>query len=74
MTQYMLSVHGVDGEELPTPEVMQEMFAAVDAVNEKLKAQGAWVFGGDLNEPSTATVVDGTGVEVLMTDGPFVEA
>jgi hypothetical protein len=35
---------------------------------------GAWVFGGGLEEPSTATVVRAQDGEVLTTDGPFAEA
>ena len=73
MTQYMLSVHSVEGEEAPTPEVMQQMFADVDAFNAELQASGAWVFAGGLHPADTATVVDGTGVEVITTDGPFAE-
>jgi hypothetical protein len=74
MLQYMLSVHSVEGEEPPSEEVMQQMFADVDTFNAKVQSQGAWVFGGGLHPVDTATIVDGTGVEVLMTDGPFAEA
>jgi hypothetical protein len=31
------------------------------------------VFAGGLQEADVATVVDGTGSEVVMTDGPFAE-
>ena len=48
--------------------------AAVDAFNERLQADGYWVFAGGLNSPSTATVVDNRGSEALVTDGPFVES
>ena len=74
MNQYMLSVHGVEGEEPPAPEVMQEMFAAVDKVNAEMQAEGAWVFGGGLHPPTTATVVRVQDGDVLTTDGPFAEA
>ena len=46
MTQYLLSVHMVEGEEPPAPEEIEQMYADVDAVNDELKAQGAWVFAG----------------------------
>ena len=49
---------------------MQEVFAAVDAFNQDLQAEGSWVFAGGLEPPSSATVVDATGPEVLVTDGP----
>ena len=50
---------------------MQSIFAAVDAFNEKIKEQT--VFAGGLEEPETATVVDGTKDSVVVTDGPFLE-
>ena len=74
MTQYLLSVHMVDGETPPSQEAMQKAYADVDAFNAKLQTQGAWVFGGGLHPADTATVVDATGGEVLTTDGPFAEA
>lgn len=74
MNQYLLSVHSVEGTPLPAPEVMQKMFADVDAVNQEMKAKGAWVFGGGLQPHTTATVVRKEGGEVLFTDGPFSEA
>ena len=74
MNQYMLSVHGVEGEAPPAPEVMQEMFAAVDKLNAEMQAEGAWVFGGGLHPPATATVVRVQDGDVLTTDGPFAEA
>jgi hypothetical protein len=75
MTQYLLSVHMVEGQEMPPPEVMQQAYADVDRFNDKLQAQGSWVFGGGLYPADTATVVDGTGAgEPVVTDGPFAEA
>ena len=49
MTQYMLSVHMVEGAEMPAPEEIERIYADVDAVNEEIQAQGAWVFGGGLH-------------------------
>ncbi len=75
MTQYLLSVHhGYDEASQPAPEVMEQMYRDVDAVNEKIKAEGAWVFGGGLHPPATATVVRERNGEVVTTDGPFAEA
>lgn len=74
MTQYLLSVHGVEGMEPPPPEVMEEMYRDVEAVNQRLREQGAWVFGAGLQPVSTATVVRVQDGEVLTTDGPFAEA
>ena len=74
MTQYLLSVYMVDGVEPPTEEDMQQAYKDVDALNETLKSEGAWVFAGGLHEPSTATVVKVQDGEILTTDGPFAEA
>ncbi|HYG93182.1 MAG TPA: YciI family protein [Nocardioides sp.] len=74
MTQYLLSVHGSDeGYAEVDPETMQKMFEDVDAFNNKLQDQGIWVFGGGLESATTATVVDGTGGQPVMTDGPYLE-
>jgi hypothetical protein len=77
MNVYMLSVwHKGDyptAEDMAA-EDMQAAFEAVDRFNQKLMDQGAWVFGGGLHEPSTATVVEEKDGEVLLTDGPFAEA
>jgi hypothetical protein len=53
---------------------MQQMFKDVDVVNAELQAAGAWVFGGGLETPDTATVVSNATGEVLTTDGPYAEA
>lgn len=74
MTQYLISVHGREGDPTPSDEDMQKAYTQVDAFNERLKSSGAWVFAGGLHEPSTATVVDGTRGGVVTTDGPFGES
>ena len=73
MKQYMLTVHDVEGTPMPAPEVIQKMYADVEAVNAELRSAGAWVFGGGLHPPSTATVVKVQDGDVLTTDGPFAE-
>ena len=71
MTQYLLSVwHGPITE---VPENVEEIFAAVDTFNAGVMESGAWVFGGGLEMPDTATVVDATKGDVTMTDGPYAE-
>jgi len=76
MPQYLLSVHNVAGEvgEPMTDEEMQQSWKQIQALNEEMKSAGAWVFGGALHEPDTATVVGISGGEVVTTDGPFVES
>jgi hypothetical protein len=72
--QYMLSVHSVEGEPMPSEETMQQMFADVEAFNQEVKKQGAWVFAGGLFPAETATVVRIDGEKVVTTDGPFAES
>ena len=73
MTQYLLSVYMIEGEPEPAPDVMEQMYKDVDAVNQEIKEAGAWVFAGGLHPANTATVVKESGGEVLTTDGPFPE-
>jgi hypothetical protein len=76
MTQYLLSVHSVEGEarDPMSEEDMQQFMERVGVVEEEMKSAGAWVFGGALHEPDTATVVRMADGEVLTTDGPFAES
>ena len=71
--QYMLAVHSVEGAPTPSPEELQTAFAQVDRVNAELQAAGAWVFGGGLLPPESATVVRVQSGATTMTDGPFAE-
>ena len=48
--------------------------AAIDAFNDRLQADGHWVFAGGLGSPSTATVIDNRSGEAVFTDGPFLES
>jgi hypothetical protein len=73
MAEYLLSVHMVEGAPMPEPDEMQQMFEGVAAFNAELQEAGAWVFAGGLMPPDIATVVDASGSEVVMTDGPFAE-
>jgi hypothetical protein len=78
MTQYLISVSH-DTAEAPTMENMdpaeiQPIIDAVEAFNQKLQDQGVWVFAGGLHPIQTATGVDNTGDEPVVTDGPFTES
>lgn len=76
MAQYMLSVwHDGSYDDVYTSEEDQQAaFQAVDAFNTKVMETGKWVFGGGLQEKDTATVVDFTKGELVVTDGPFAES
>jgi hypothetical protein len=67
--QYLVSVI-FDKAGLATPD--EE--AAIDVFNDRLQAEGYWVFAGGLAAPSSATVIDNRGEEPMFTDGPFVES
>lgn len=74
MSQYLMSVYYEEGDEDPTPEVIQEMYADVETFNKKMEDVGVWVFGGGLERPEAAKVVTGGDDGVVVTDGPFPEA
>jgi hypothetical protein len=69
MAYYLISVLA-EGDELAT----EAEDAAIDTFNDQLRADGQWVFAGGLTSPGTATVVDGRGADVMVTDGPYVES
>ena len=67
--KYLVSVID-DGTGLATPT--EE--ANIDAFNDRLQAEGYWVFAGGLGSPDPATVIDNRSGEPVVTDGPFVES
>jgi hypothetical protein len=72
MKQYLLSIYQPEGG-TPPPEVLEKVMRDLDALNQELKAAGAFVFTDGLEASSTATVVRLQDGDVLMTDGPFAE-
>lgn len=77
MKQYMLSVHhdsvaDYEGTDL-SPADIERMVGNVGAFNNELQDAGAWVFGGGLTLPDTATTVRNRGGDLLLTDGPYAE-
>jgi hypothetical protein len=78
MTHYLLAVHGsAERDEFGnygSEEEMEEAFAATGVFNDRLHADGYWVFAGGLQPASTATVVDGQGDTPVLTDGPYLES
>jgi hypothetical protein len=72
MKQYMLSVYQSEGG--TPPDNLDEIMRDLEAVNNEMRAAGAWVFASGLNAPSTATVLRASGNDVLITDGPYVES
>jgi hypothetical protein len=67
--QYLVSVIDTKSNSA-TPDEM----TAIDAFNERIQAEGHWVFAGGLAAPATATVIDNRGGEAMFTDGPYLES
>jgi|ERR1700722_13244026 hypothetical protein len=67
--QYLVSVIH-DSASLATADEM----AAIDVFNDRLTAEGHWVFAGGLAAPNSATVIDNRGDEAIVTDGPYLES
>jgi hypothetical protein len=67
--QYLVSV--IDDGTGPATPVED---AAIDVFNDRLRAEGHWVFAGGLGSPGSATVIDNRGPEAMITDGPFLES
>ena len=77
MDQYLLSTYEVEGE-VPgapsTPEETETFMKRVVALEDEMEATGTFVFGGALHGPDASTVLRAIEGDVVMTDGPFVEA
>ena len=74
--QYLISVID-DGQAVAaqrTDSATQAEMASIDVFNDRLQAEGHWVFAGGLASPDTATVIDNREVEAVFTDGPFLES
>ena len=67
--QYLVSV--IDDKSNPGSTDRQP---AISAFNERLIAEGYWVFAGGLADTNAATVIDNRGEEAMFTDGPFLES
>ena len=72
MTHYLLSVYQPDGP-IPSPERMQQITRDIEALNQEIRAAGAWVFAGGLQPPDMARVLREADADVLTTDGPYTE-
>ena len=70
--QYLISV--IDGSSPAVGGSAEDEEAALDAFNERIEAEGHWVFAGGLGAPDSATVIDNRNGTALFTDGPYVES
>lgn len=75
MRQYLLSTYMVEGEVpgAPDPGEMQAFMQRVMALEEDMEQSGAFVFGGALDGPPAATVVQPGDGAVTRSDGPFAD-
>jgi hypothetical protein len=48
--------------------------AAVQALNDRLRAEGRWLFAGGLAAPTDSVVVDARSGDAVFTEGPVVDA
>jgi hypothetical protein len=79
MTKYMINLWYPAGAVKPPPEELDLIMRDVDALHTEMQTAGVWVFGGGLHPARTSTVVRatgerGSGSDVLVTDGPYVES
>ena len=72
MPQYVLNMVQPVGE-VPPPEVLGPVMQNLAALNDEMRAAGAWVFAAALHQPGASTVVRAEGDDVLVTDGPYAE-
>ena len=72
MPQYVLNMVQPVGV-TPPPEALEPVMRGLAALNEEMKAAGAWVFAAALHQPESSTVVRSDGDELLVTDGPYAE-
>ena len=74
MSHYLLSVVTPTDGTPPAAEELDTIMKNVDTLHREMRDAGAWVFSGGLDAADTATVVRPRGDELLLTDGPFIEA
>lgn len=76
--QYMLSVFGPaqmsEFGNYPDKESMEQSMADTGAFNDRLQADGHFVFANGLASATTSTVVDGQVDPPVFTDGPYLES
>ena len=72
MALYLLSIYQPEGP-VPPADVLEAVGRELHALNQEIKAAGAWVFARGLHAPDTATVVRLRERELVTTDGPYVE-
>ena len=67
--QYLINVIFDDETDLASDDEA----TAIDAFNDKLRANGHWVFANGLASPEASTTIDNRAGKRLVIDGPFAE-
>jgi hypothetical protein len=70
MPHYLLAIQQPEGGPL-APEILEPIMRDVPEFNAQMRAAGAWVFAGGLQDPSTAAAV--ARPDNMVTDGPYVQ-
>lgn len=74
MSQYLIAVYDQPETRNRPRDEMEEIFAAVNVVNQKAMDTGIFVFAGGLHPQSATTTVDGRSGKPEVTDGPYLES
>lgn len=72
MPQYLVAIHHPDNYDPSTED--DAMLRDIDVLNEEMVAAGARVFAGGLSAAGKAKSLRKQGGEVVVTDGPYIEA
>jgi hypothetical protein len=72
VTQYLLALY-VDYAVPLAPEQTRQVWADVNALCDRMRDAGAFVFKAGLIPAESATVVRQSGGDLMITDGPYTE-
>jgi hypothetical protein len=67
--KFLISV--IDGE---SASAKPDEMSAIDAFNDKLRANGHWVFAWGLEDPTASVVIDNRDGTNIIVSGPLVES
>jgi hypothetical protein len=70
---YLLAVQIDETRPAPVGDARRAVYDRVEAVNDAMRSQGTWVFGGGLAPSDRSTVFRTHAGSTTMTDGPFAE-
>ena len=76
MSHYLLSVHTGAGQPSTAPDetATRTHMERIGSLEDEMRASGALVFSGRLDDPAASTVVRANGAGAMPTDGPYLES